>query len=158
MKINQIRGIRELYQNEFATIYQLCIIVIQDTLQNSQSFRLSLIKSCLDALSAYLYWLPLNLVFKSDLIGLLLQAFELKDVQLLCVKILTEIVSLNEIFAVDKMVFQEIKQKIIELYSNFMERLNNYITPETNLLAQRTQLMKLKNPSVGFFNSFSKVA
>lgn len=134
------------------------MIVIQETLQNSQNFRLSLIKSCLDTLSAYLYWLPLNLIFKTDLIGLLLQTFELKDLQLICVKILTEIVSLNEILAVDKMTFQEINRKIIELYSNFMERLNNYITPETNLLAQRTQLMKVKNPSVGFFNSFSKVA
>lgn len=157
MNAAQIQEFKQAFQNEFVGIYQLCYVLIQSTVQNPVNLNLPLIKACLNALNAFLHWVSLEYLFKTDLVVLLLQLFDSQDLQLTCLKIIIEILCLPEISELERNGNQEIKQKIVSLYSIFMEKLNNYVAPDTNLAQHRSQLMKQKNPTLGYFNSFSKV-
>ena len=157
MSVAQIQQLREMLQDVFENIYQLCYNVLQNFISNSQSIHLSLIKACLNTFNAYFKWFNLDYIFKTSLIEYLLQLFDSKDLQLLCLKLLTEIISLPDILTLINNGQDEAKQNVASLYSNFLAKLETNLSSDVNLLQQRIQLIKERNPTLGYFNSFCKV-
>jgi exportin-1 len=80
-------------------IYQLCEFVIQSALNaksNGTVLSSSLIKACLKTLQAYLSWIPMNYIFDTQLIQVLLTEFIVPvETRIESIKCFTEIASLT---------------------------------------------------------------
>ena len=140
--------------NEFGSIYQLCHFVMKGYVDNPQQVRLSLIETCLNTLHAFLSWIPLGYLFLTDLLDMLLQIFDNKDLKLACLKCLMEIVVL-EVDSTEE--GKNIKEKTFMLYTNFTVKLNNFIPAEASLLQERNKLASQKNQGLTHFDNFCQV-
>lgn len=143
--------------HEFQSIYQLCNFVLHGYLENPQQVRPSLIETCLNTLHAFLSWIPLGYVFLTDLIDILLQIFDVKELKPVCLKCLMEIAILEVDSSCSEEEAKNIKQKLFSLYNNFVFKLANFIPAEIRLLQERDKLVKQKSPSLTPFDHFCQV-
>ena len=157
MTSSQIKELKETMHNEFSSIYQLCYFVIKGYLDNPQQVRISLIETCLNTLHAFLSWIPLGYIFLTDLIDVLLQLFDNKDLKQSCLKCLMEVVVLEVDGSCSEEEGRNIKQKLFALYSNFTMKLTNFIPSEVSLLQERTRLVGQKSHSLTHFDNFCQV-
>eukprot|EP01025_Chloroclados_australasicus_P025135 TRINITY_DN2511_c0_g1_i3.p1 TRINITY_DN2511_c0_g1~~TRINITY_DN2511_c0_g1_i3.p1 ORF type:complete len:676 (-),score=43.53 TRINITY_DN2511_c0_g1_i3:182-1996(-) len=95
--------------NQFQMIYELCHYV----LTNSQ--KVELIQVTLDALAAYLTWIPLGFILESDLLELILRFFPHAQLRNQALKCLTEAAGLQ--------VGNEYALKLLQMYMGFMSQL-----------------------------------
>ncbi len=153
----QIKELKETMQNEFCSIYQLCSFVIKGYIENSQQVRVSLILACLKTLHAFLSWIPLGYIFLTDLIEMLLQIFEVKDLKPAVLRCLMEIVILEVEGTCSDDEAKKIKEKLFSLYSNFIFKLGNFIPYETNLARERLSIIKQRSSSLSHFDEFCQV-
>jgi exportin-1 len=64
MTQKQINELKEQMNSEFTTIFQLCKFI----LENAHQAKLSLVKSCLETLNAFLSWIPMFYIIRTDMI------------------------------------------------------------------------------------------
>lgn len=60
---------------QFSSIFELCSFVLQTFIENPNSVKKALIKSCLRTFSSFLSWVPYGYIFETNLIELLLNHF-----------------------------------------------------------------------------------
>jgi len=157
MTSTQVKELKETMHNEFGSIYQLCSFVLKGYLENPQQVRISLIETCLNTLYAFLSWIPLGYVFLTDLIDILLEIFDVKELKPACLKCFMEIVVLEVDGTCSEEEVKNIKQKLFGLYSNFIFKLASFIPCEINLLQERLKLIKQKSSSLTPFDEFCQV-
>jgi len=145
-------------RNEFSSIYQLCSYVLKGYLENSQKVRISLIETCLNTLLAFLNWIPFDSIFLTDLVDILIQIFETKELKPACLKCFIEIVNFQiEETCSEEEEVKNIEQKLVTLYTNFVYKLEKFIPCEINLEQERLKLIKQRNTSLTHFDSFCQV-
>ena len=72
MTSEQIQQLKYQMTNEFQQVYELCYFVLTGYLSNSNAVKQSLIKATLEALLAFLSWIPIGYIYMTDLIDVLL--------------------------------------------------------------------------------------
>lgn len=152
---SQVKELKETMRNEFSSIYQLCSYVLKGYLENSQKVRISLIETCLNTLLAFLNWIPFDSIFLTDLVDILIQIFETKELKPACLKCFIEIVNFQiEETCSEEEEVKNIEQKLVTLYTNFVYKLEKFIPCEINLEQERLKLIKQRNTSLTHFDSF----
>ena len=121
MVTQKVKTLKESLNSEFAAIYHLCEFI----LDNSQ--RPSLLRVTLQTLQRFLTWIPLGFIFQTNLVDTLLNKFFpeplFRNDTLDC---LTEIGSLVDLDPEYDPIF-------CKLFSEFLARLRNIFSPETDL-------------------------
>lgn len=116
---NKIKTMKESLNSEFQAIYQLCEFVL------ARSQRPSLLQVTLQTLQRFLTWIPLDFIFKTNLLEVLLNKFfpepMFRNDALDC---LTEIGSLQE---------TSYDHLFPQFFATFLSRLADVFSPETNL-------------------------
>lgn len=119
MVTEKVKSMKESLNTEFQSIYQLCEFIL------AHSQRPSLLQVTLETLQRFLTWIPLDYIFRTQLIDALLNKFFPEPVfRNNALDCLTEIGSLQE--AKYDTVFPQ-------LFVTFLSRLSAVFSPETNL-------------------------
>jgi exportin-1 len=153
MTSEQIKELKETMHKEFESIYELCYFIMKSYVENPNQVKTSLIESCINTLHAFLSWIPLGYIFLTDLIDIILQLFEFKELKPLALKCLIEIVILSVDGCSDEE-GKKIKEQIFKLYSNFIYKLSNFIPSEVSLQQERIKLENQKSQNLATFDHF----
>ena len=85
-------SLKEKMSAEFEMVYNICIQV----LKNSDGVSESLIKACLKTLQAFLSWIPLQFIFDTELMEILIKTYiQPAQTRIEAIKCFTEISSLT---------------------------------------------------------------
>jgi len=121
MVLNKVKTMKESLNSEFQAIYQLCEFIL------AHSQRPSLLQVTLQTLQRFLTWIPLDFIFKTHLLDVLLNKFFpeplFRNNTLDC---LTEIGNLQE---------PRYDNLFPQFFATFLSRLGDVFSPETNLEA-----------------------
>ncbi|GJJ12198.1 hypothetical protein Clacol_006439 [Clathrus columnatus] len=105
---------------EFSQIFQLCLEVLE------KAQKISLIRTTLETLLRFLNWIPLNYIFESALLDMLLtRLLETSDFRNPTLKCLSEIAAFN--------IAPEFDPKFVILFAMVMNTVNRMIPPDTNI-------------------------
>mmetsp|Transcript_24446 Transcript_24446/g.36925 ORF Transcript_24446/g.36925 Transcript_24446/m.36925 type:complete len:1073 (-) Transcript_24446:298-3516(-) len=119
MVLNKIKTMKESLNSEFQAIYQLCEFIL------ARSQRPSLLQVTLQTLQRFLTWIPLDFIFKTNLLDVLLNKFFSEPVfRNNALDCLTEIGSLQE---------TSYDNLFPQFFTTFLSRLADVFSPETNL-------------------------
>lgn len=157
MTSSQIKELKQQMLEDFKTIFDLCCMVLQTFTQNPQGIKLSLIKSCLETLYAFLNWIPLYFIFTSQLIeNALLPLIDHNHFRNLTIKCLTEIV-LIPITLTNEEEAKQTKDKLLLLFSNFVQKISTIIPSDISLLNERAKIAKSTPKNVTSFDYLCQV-
>mmetsp|Transcript_64401 Transcript_64401/g.185088 ORF Transcript_64401/g.185088 Transcript_64401/m.185088 type:complete len:1085 (+) Transcript_64401:209-3463(+) len=121
MVTEKVKRMKESLNGEFSQIFHLCEFVLEHSQQPS------LLRVTLQTLQRFLTWIPLGFIFQTKLIDVLLNRFfsepMFRNDALDC---LTEIGTLTDLEPEYDPLFRE-------LFVQFLQRLGNIFTPETDL-------------------------
>lgn len=157
MTSSQIKELKQQMFEDFKTIFDLCYMVLQTFAQNPQGIKLSLIKSCLETLYAFLSWIPLFFIFSSNLIEIaLLPLIDHNHFRNLTIKCLTEIV-LIPITLTNEEEARQSKEKILVLFSNFVQKIHTIVPCDISLLNERAKISKATPKNLTSFDFLCQV-
>ena len=140
-----ISTLKQRFATEFESVYKICDFVLKGYLKDPSTVKISLLRSCLETLRAFLSWMPLVFVFMTDLIEeILVKLVTDKRVYLLTLKCLEEIVAIN-FSDEDEETQLKVRQKLILFYTLFLRQIMQ-IQPTTRSF-QTERIQKLKNNS-----------
>eukprot|EP00798_Chlamydomonas_sp_ICE-L_P000521 gene521-1934_t len=105
--------------NEFQLIHELCVFVLMNTRKPD------LVRATLDALAAYLTWVPLGYIFETSLLEILLQLFPQPAFRNQALQCLTEIGSL--------VIGPEFNTHFETFFKIFMTQLQQVVPPTVNI-------------------------
>lgn len=71
----QANELKENMTDEFASIYELCVFVLNTYIENSKDVKKALVKSCLKTFASFLSWIPYGYIFETDIMDKLLNSF-----------------------------------------------------------------------------------
>ena len=138
MKSNDIAVLKQRFAKEFQSVYQICDQVLREYIKNKSSVKLSLLKGCLDTLSAFLNWMPLVYVFKTDLIeNILVPMLSDKRVYLQSLKCLEQIVVIK-FDDEDQETQDQIRKKLVLFISDFLQQLMSILPPNRSFETERS--------------------
>ena len=72
---NKANELKENMTEEFASIYELCVFVLNTYIENSGAVKRALVKSCLKTFASFLSWIPFGYIFETDILDKLLNSF-----------------------------------------------------------------------------------
>jgi len=122
MTAAKIKTMKESLNEEFASVYHLCQLVIE----NSQ--KSSLVLATLQTLQRFLTWIPLGYIFETSLLPDLLKFLSIPAFRTTCLDCLTEVASLP---ASD--IPETYRPILIQVIVSLMETLVVIIPPEADL-------------------------
>ena len=153
MTSSKIALLKARFAKEFESIYQVCDYVLKGYLENSDKVKLSLLRSCLETLRAFLGWMPLVYVFLTDLIeNILVKLITDKRVYLLSLKCLEEVVNMSYKDENQETQFK-IRQKLVLFSSEFLQQLSKIQPPTRSFETERTLKMG-PNSSLAELNQY----
>lgn len=148
----QSKKANELKDNmteEFASIYELCVFVLNTFIENSSSVKKGLVKSCLKTFASFLSWIPFGYIFETDIIEKLLEHFftvpAFRNDTLPC---LVEIASLKITEADPK--FNEYTEKQYLLFISFINHCVN-VTMGKDLSKEHLLVNEVQKPHFEVF-------
>ena len=157
MTSSQIKDLKQQMFEDFKTIFELCCMVLQTFATNPQGIKLSLIKSCLETLYAFLSWIPLYFIFTSNLIEIaLLPLIDHNHFRNLTIKCLTEIV-LIPITLTNEEEAKQSKDKLLVLFSSFVQKINPIIPCDISLMNERAKIAKSNPKNLTSFDFLCQV-
>jgi len=119
MVLNKVKTMKESLNSEFQAIYQLCEFIL------AHSQRPSLLQVTLQTLQRFLTWIPLDFIFKTHLLDVLLNKFFPEPIfRNNALDCLTEIGNLQE---------PGYDNLFPQFFATFLSRLADVFSPETNL-------------------------
>lgn len=71
----QANDLKENMTEEFASIYELCVFVLNTFIENPNAVKKALVKSCLKTFASFLSWIPFGYIFETDIMEKLLNNF-----------------------------------------------------------------------------------
>lgn len=71
----QANDLKENMTEEFASIYELCVFVLNTFIENPNAVKKALVKSCLKTFASFLSWIPFGYIFETDILEKLLNNF-----------------------------------------------------------------------------------
>jgi exportin-1 len=123
--------LKETMTDQFASIYDLCVFVLNMFVENPANIKKALVKSCLKTFASFLSWIPFGYIFETDIMEKLLLNFytvpAFRNDTLPC---LVEIASLkiqeddpkcNEYVEKQFMLFVEFVEKTVEIKADFSQ-------------------------------------
>ena len=157
MTSTQIKELKDQMLGDFKTIFGLCNMVLERFAQNPQGIKLSLIKTCLETLYAFLSWIPLFFIFNSTLIEVsLLPLIDHNHFRNLTIKCLTEIVFIP-IALTNEEEAKQSKDKLLTLFASFVMKINPIIPCDISLLNERGKIAKNQPKSLTSFDFLCQV-
>ena len=153
MTSSDISSLKENFAKEFESVYKICDFVLKGYLKDPNSVKVSLLRSCLETLRAFLSWMPLVYVFFTDLIeGILVPLTADKRVYLIVLKCLEEIVAIS--FADEDHSTQlKVRKKLLLFITEFLKQLMN-LQPTTRSFQTERELKQRTNASMADLNQF----
>ena len=117
--------------DQFEMVYKICIQV----LDNAEGVSESLIKSCLKTLQAFLSWIPLQFIFDTNLMEILINKYILPaQTRIEAIKCFTEISSLKFEEVVDQpQMVQTCRERLCYYYCLLMQQIGT-MTKNRSLL------------------------
>ena len=151
MTSTHISTLKQRFATEFESVYKICDFVLKGYLKNPSSVKISLLKSCLETLRAFLSWMPLVFVFMTDLIeGILVQLISDKRVYLITLKCLEEIVAID--FSDEDQETQlNVRKKLIQFFAEFLKQLMKIQPTTRSFQTERMQNLRT-NQSMASIN------
>jgi len=122
MTAAKVKTMKESLNEEFASVYHLCQLVIE----NSQ--KASLVLATLQTLQRFLTWIPLGYIFETSLLPDLLKFLSVPAFRTTCLDCLTEVASLP---ASD--IPESYRPILIQVMVSMMETLVVIVPPDTDL-------------------------
>lgn len=71
----QAKQLKEIMTNDFATIFELCVWVLQTATTQAQTIKPSLVRACLKTFQAFMSWIPLAYIFETNLVEMIINNF-----------------------------------------------------------------------------------
>ena len=153
MTSTHISILKQKFAKEFESVYKICDFVLKGYLKDPNTVKISLLRSCLETLNAFLSWMPLVYVFLTDLIeGILVKLVTDKRVYLLCLKCLEEIVSID-FKDEDQETQLKVRNKLVLFMSEFLKQMLK-IQPTTRSFQTERELKTKSNVSMAELNQF----
>ena len=75
LKQAKANELKDNMTEEFASIYELCVFVLNTYIENTNSVKKALVKSCLKTFASFLGWIPFGYIFETDIMDKLLHNF-----------------------------------------------------------------------------------
>lgn len=67
--------LKETMTDQFASIYELCVFVLNTYIENSANVKKALVKSWLKTFASFLSWIPFGYIFETDILEKLINSF-----------------------------------------------------------------------------------
>jgi len=129
--------------NDFATIFELCIWVLQQASSDPQSIKPSLVRSCLKTFQAFLSWIPFAYIFETELIPIIINNFLAPSTSRIeAIRCFTEIASLS-LEEADENEKRGCKEKLCMYFCMFIQKINE-ITKNRSLVEEYKNVQNTK--------------
>lgn len=152
------KALVEKMGGEMKSIYDICAFVGQAYISSKDQVGLSLIRSMIETLTAYIEWMPSEYLFLTDLLDTIVAPllFEKR----LCVLALK---CFGEVFSEDHLKFSTVSQNNIDAtkrkaffcFSKVVEAANQVIPGHNSFEDERLHLISSRSPDLNFFEIYS---
>jgi exportin-1 len=130
---SQAKQLKDSMTNDFATIFELCMWVLQLAINDPQNIKPSLVRSCLKTFQAFLSWIPLAYIFETELIPIIINNFlGPASSRIEAIRCFTEIASL-QLDDSDEAEKRSCKEKICMYFCLFIQKITE-ITKNRSLV------------------------
>ena len=145
----QANMLKENMTEEFASIYELWVFVINTYIENSKDVNKALVKSCLKTFASFLSWIPFGYIFETDIMDKLLNnLFVVPSFRNDTLPWLVEIAGLKIDESDPK--FNEYTEKQYILFCTFVEK-TIQVTKGKNLIEEHSLVNESQKPHFEVF-------
>ena len=140
----QANQLKENMTDEFASIYELWVFVINMYIENSKDVSKTLVKSCLKTFASFLSWIPFGYIFETDIVEKLLNnLFVVPSFRNDTLPWLVEIAGLKIDESDPK--YNEYTEKQYLLFCTFVEK-TIQVTKGKNLIEEHSVINEMQKP------------